>query len=86
MKKICVILLAICLSASVFADTNKDFNKCKSTLEYQGYTDVVCVGQCTFCCNEDDTHSIAFKCKDKNGKQLKGCFCVGVNATAIAWN
>jgi hypothetical protein len=55
--------------------SNTDFEKGKKNLEQQGYTDVVNTGYNVFCCDEKDQFSTGFKCKDKNGDEVKGCFC-----------
>jgi hypothetical protein len=55
--------------------SDNDFNKGKKLLEDQGYTEVVNTGHSFFCCDEKDTYSTGFKCKDKQGNVVKGCFC-----------
>lgn len=55
--------------------SDNDFEKGKKQLEQQGYTDIVNTGYNMFCCGEDDSFSTGFKCKDKNGNIVEGCFC-----------
>jgi hypothetical protein len=72
MKKI---LFTIFVFTFVSCSSNNDFQKGKEQLEQQGYTDVKNTGHQFFCCDEKDTFSTGFECKDKNGKIVKGCFC-----------
>ena len=58
--------------------SSNDFEKGKKQLEQQGYTDVKNTGHNFFCCDEKDTFSTGFECKDKNGGIVKGCFCSSV--------
>jgi hypothetical protein len=55
--------------------SDNDFSKGKRQLEQQGYVDVKKTGWNALCCDENDTFSTGFECKDKNGNVLKGCFC-----------
>lgn len=62
----------------VSCTSDKDFAKGKAQLEQQGYTDIEDTGYKIFCCDEKDHFSTGFKCKDKNGNVVKGCFCSGI--------
>lgn len=77
MKKILITLLLTSLLVSCLSSTN-DFEKGKKQLEQQGYTDVENTGYNFFCCDEKDTFSTGFKCKNKNGDIVTGCFCSNV--------
>ena len=57
---------------------DNDFAKGKKQLEQQGYTDVKNTGYSAFCCDEKDTYSSGFTCKDKSGNVVKGCICSGI--------
>lgn len=76
MKKI--ILVAIISIALSSCSSDNDFKKGKSQLENQGYTDVKNTGYDWFCCDEKDHFSTGFSCKDKKGKEVKGCICSGL--------
>lgn len=73
MKKI--ITVAITLLALTSCTSSNDFERGKKNLEQQGYTDIINTGYNVFCCDEKDQFSTGFKCKDKNGNEVKGCFC-----------
>lgn len=76
MKKITLLLFLLFLLQSC---TNKNhFEKGKHQLEMQGYTDIKYTGYSVFCCDEKDTYSSGFICKDKQGNDVKGCICSGV--------
>lgn len=67
------------LSIMLLACTNSnDFDKGKSRLEAQGYTEIRNTGYDFFCCGEDDTFSSGFTAKDRNGNNVKGCICSGI--------
>lgn len=71
-------LAAILMLAAVYlsgCSSKNDFSKGKEQLEQQGYTEIVNTGHKWFCCDEKDTYSTGFKCKDKSGKVVEGCFC-----------
>lgn len=55
--------------------SSNDFDKGKKQLENMGYTDIENTGHEFFCCGKDDSYSTGFKCKDKKGNVVKGCFC-----------
>ena len=57
--------------------SSNDFEKGKIQLEQMGYTNVQNTGHAWFCCDEKDKFSTGFKCTDKTGKTVKGCFCSG---------
>jgi hypothetical protein len=67
-------LLALMIAVTGCSSDN-DFSKGKKLLEDQGYTEVVNTGHSFFCCDEKDTYSTGFKCKDKQGNEVEGCFC-----------
>jgi hypothetical protein len=69
-----VIFLASCI-AIASCSSKSDFDKGKKLLEQQGYTDVNNTGYSIFCCDEKDTFSTGFACKDRNGDKVSGCFC-----------
>lgn len=70
---------SLLLVAVLFGCTSSnDFDNGKKQLEQQGYTDVKNTGYNFFCCDEKDTFSTGFECKDKNGNIVKGCFCSNV--------
>ena len=76
MKKILMIsLLFMNLVFVQSCTSDNDFNKGKSQLEQQGYTNVENTGHAWFCCDEKDTYSTGFKCKDKSGNTVSDCFC-----------
>ena len=75
MKKTILIALTFFALAISSCTSDNDFNKGKQQLEQQGYTDVTSNGHAWFCCDEKDTYSTAFDCKDKNGNKVSGCFC-----------
>ena len=75
---IAVWLLLLILFFAVSCTSSNDFAKGKSQLETQGYTDIEKTGYNAFCCSEEDTYSTGFKCKDKSGKVVKGCFCSSI--------
>lgn len=69
-------LLTIAFLITVSGCTSKnDFEKGKSQLENQGYTDVRNTGYNLFCCDEKDTFSTGFEARDKKGNKVEGCFC-----------
>lgn len=68
------VLLAV-VFLCVGCTSDNDFSKGKRQLEQQGYVDVKNTGWNAFCCDEKDTFSTGFECKDKNGNTVKGCFC-----------
>ncbi len=72
MKKILLILIA---PFFIQCSSENDFKKGKQQLEQQGYTDIKNTGYNFFCCSEDEEFSTGFKCKDKKGNTVKGCFC-----------
>ncbi len=72
MKRILLIFATACLFS---CSSESDFENGKRQLESQGYTDIVDTGYEPFCCGEDDSFSTGFRCKDKNGNTVKGCFC-----------
>jgi hypothetical protein len=72
MKKLLILLL---LPLLISCSSNNDFSKGKQQLEQQGYTDIRNTGYNFFCCDEKDTFSTGFECKDKNGNTVRGCFC-----------
>ncbi len=74
-------ILAMLLLCAVFSSSctsNKDFEKGKKQLEMQGYTSVEETGYNAFCCADKDTYSTGFKCKDRQGNEVKGCICSAV--------
>lgn len=82
MKKLIVIILLLLALTGLLLSTwscscssNKDFQKGKRQLEQQGYTDVENTGHNYFCCSKDESFSTGFKCKDKQGNVVEGCFC-----------
>ena len=75
MKKLFSLMLLALMIAVTGCSSDNDFNKGKKLLEDQGYTDVVNTGHSFFCCDDKDTYSTGFKCKDKQGNEVKGCFC-----------
>lgn len=70
-----VLLLASVLLFSCTSDS--DFEKGRSVLEMQGYTEIKNTGWSAFCCSDNDTYSQGFSCKDKNGATVTGCICSG---------
>lgn len=54
--------------------SDNDFQKGKQQLEQQGYIEVENTGYNFFCCDEKDSFSTGFRCKNKNGVIIKGCF------------
>jgi len=76
MKKIIFILAIMIVLSSCTSDN--DFEKGKKQLEQQGYTEIENTGYTMFCCDKKDTFSTGFKCKDKKGNVVKGCFCSSV--------
>lgn len=74
MKRI-TLLLGIIFLTLTNCTSNSDFDKGKKQLEQQGYTDVVNTGHEWFCCDEKDTFSTGFKCKNAKGETVEGCFC-----------
>lgn len=72
-------LLITLLSALVLTGcTNSaDFTKGSNQLTQQGYTDIKSTGYSYWCCDEKDTFSEGFVCKDRNGNQVSGCICSG---------
>jgi len=76
MKKIIIAILF--LITFIGCSSSSDFEKGKQQLENQGYTDVKNTGWSAFCCDEKDNFSTGFSCKDKSGKEVKGCICSGI--------
>jgi hypothetical protein len=72
MKKLLSILL---ISLLLGCTSSNDFEKGKKQLEQQGYTDIENTGYNFFCCDKNDSFSTGFKCKDKDGNVVTGCFC-----------
>jgi len=72
MKKV---LIALSFLVLVSCTSTNDFNKGKEQLEQQGYTDVEYTGHQWFCCDEKDTYSTGFRCKNSKGLIVEGCFC-----------
>ncbi len=70
-----LLLVAVFISSCT---SSNDFEKGKKQLEQQGYTDVVNTGHNFFCCDQKDTFSTGFRCKDKSGNIVEGCFCSNV--------
>lgn len=66
--------LIVCISCT----NTSAFEKSKTQLEQQGYTDIRSTGYSFFCCDEKDTFSDGFTCKDKSGNVVKGCICSGL--------
>lgn len=75
MKKIIILFVIIFFTSCT---SKNDFQKGKEQLEQQGYTNVVNTGHEWFCCSNQDNFSTGFKCTDKKGNTVKGCFCSGV--------
>lgn len=71
MKKLFSLMLLTLMIAVTGCSSDNDFNKGKKLLEDQGYTEVVNTGHSFFCCDEKDTYSTGFKCKDKQGNEVK---------------
>lgn len=71
-KKLFAIIVIAALASCSSSD---DFEKGKKLLEQQGYTDVENTGVSFFCCGKEDNYATGFKCKDKNGILVEGCFC-----------
>ena len=68
-------LIGMCYVSS-YQKGDPPLNSCNKTqLENQGYTDIEDTGHSWFCCDENDTWSTGFTCKDKSGKVVEGCFC-----------
>ncbi len=76
MKKL--LTLAIVASLLSSCTNSDDFLKGKKQLEQQGYSDIKDTGHNFFCCDEKDTFSSGFTCKDKLGNTVKGCICSGI--------
>lgn len=80
MKRICFAIV-IAMTIVLFATgctSSSDFEKGKRQLERQGYTHVENTGYSAFCCSGSDDFSTGFKCKDRDGNTVTGCFCSGV--------
>lgn len=75
MKKIAILLIAMTMFSCT---SSNDFEKGKSQLEQQGYTDVENTGYNAFCCDNKDNYSTGFKAKNSKGETVEGCFCSGV--------
>lgn len=75
MKKLIVPITFLILLILQSCTSDKDFSLGKAQLEQQGYTDVVNTGYSYFCCDDRERFKTGFKCKDKNGNVVKGCFC-----------
>lgn len=73
--RLAVLAVSFFLATLVACSSSNDFKKGKEQLETQGYTDIENTGHSFFCCSDEDTYSTGFKAKDKNGKEVKGCFC-----------
>lgn len=71
-------LTALLATLIISCSSKNDFSKGKSQLESMGYTDVENTGYDIFCCSKDDDFSTGFKAKDKNGNDVKGCFCSSI--------
>jgi hypothetical protein len=76
MKKSLIKSLVIAFSLLTLGCTSdSDFEKGKKILEDQGYTEVENTGHNYFCCDEKEAYSTGFRCKDKKGNIVEGCFC-----------
>jgi hypothetical protein len=75
MRKSILSIMLLGLLAFNSCTSEEDFQKGKQQLEQQGYTDIVNTGYQAFCCSDKDEFSTGFKCKDKKGNTVKGCFC-----------
>lgn len=75
MKKTILFLMMIVMLTIQSCTSTNDFNLGKQQLEQQGYVDIVRTRHQFFCCDEKDTFSTGFVCKDKSGNTVKGCFC-----------
>lgn len=73
MKRLLFTLLLA--TALVSCSSTNDFDKGKKQLEQMGYTKIENTGYNIFCCSDGDDFSTGFKCKDKSGNEVKGCFC-----------
>jgi len=76
-NKLRIIIMALSFFA-ISCSSQNDFDKGRAQLEQQGYTEIEETGHKFFCCAEEDTFSTGFKCKDKNGNTVTGCFCSSV--------
>lgn len=74
MRKLFILLIFLA-TCTLSCTSSKDFEKGKQQLEQQGYTDVEETGYNFFCCDEKDQFSTGFRCKDKSGNVVEGCFC-----------
>ena len=74
MKLIATAVIAFTLT-SCFMSNKSDFEKGKKQLIQQGYVDIEDTGYSFFCCDEKDTFSTGFKCKNSKGEVVTGCFC-----------
>ena len=75
-KSINIKYIALLIASALFSCTSSnDFAKGKQQLEQQGYANIEYTGYDWFCCSDKDEFSTGFKCKDKNGNKVKGCFC-----------
>jgi hypothetical protein len=70
-----VFLLVLYFLSVVSCTSSNDFEIGKQQLEQSGYTNVVNTGYSMFCCSKDDDFSTGFKCKNKKGEIVTGCFC-----------
>lgn len=75
MKNTITTLAAITILFLASCTSENDFDKGKRQLEQMGYTDIENTGYDAFCCSKSDNFSTGFKCKDKAGKEVTGCFC-----------
>lgn len=70
------LFLSLIIAVSLYSCTSKkDFEKGKAQLENMGYSEIENTGYSSFCCDDKDTYSTGFKCIDKKGNQVTGCFC-----------
>lgn len=69
------LLLGVLFLTLTSCTSDSDFEKGKKQLEQQGYTDVENTGHEWFCCDDKDTYSTGFECKNAKGEVVEGCFC-----------
>lgn len=71
------VLLSVLFIAIILAGctSENDFDKGRKQLEQMGYKDIENTGYDAFCCSDSDSFSTGFKCKDKQGNTVTGCFC-----------
>ncbi len=70
--------MIVLLIGMISCTSKNDFNKGKRQLEQMGYTNVVETGYNMFCCSNSDSFSTGFRCLDKSGNVVKGCFCSSI--------